>query len=53
MRPLRVLAAIDSLTWGGAEMLLGDFAAGAPAAGLELSVIYLQGVDESPALRGS
>lgn len=49
MRPLRVLAAIDSLTWGGAEMLLGDFAAGAPAAGLDLSVIYLQGVDESPA----
>ncbi|HEV3002596.1 MAG TPA: glycosyltransferase family 4 protein [Solirubrobacteraceae bacterium] len=49
MRPLRVLAAIDSLTWGGAEMLLGDFAAGAPAADLDLSVIYLQGVDESPA----
>lgn len=49
MRPLRVLAVIDSLTWGGAEMLLGDFAAGAPAAGLDLSVAYLQGVDESPA----
>ncbi|HEX8121475.1 MAG TPA: glycosyltransferase [Solirubrobacteraceae bacterium] len=49
MRPLRVLAIIDSLTWGGAEMLLGDFAAGAPAAGLDLSVAYLQGVDESPA----
>ncbi len=49
MRPLRVLAVIDSLTWGGAEMLLGDFAAGAPAAGLDLSVAYLHGVDESPA----
>ncbi|HEX8082726.1 MAG TPA: glycosyltransferase family 4 protein [Solirubrobacteraceae bacterium] len=49
MRPLRVLAVIDSLTWGGAEMLLGDFAAGAPAAGIELDVAYLQGVDESPA----
>ncbi len=49
MRSLRVLAVIDSLTWGGAEMLLGDFAAGAPAAGLDLSVAYLQGVDESPA----
>ncbi|MDQ3739742.1 MAG: glycosyltransferase family 4 protein [Actinomycetota bacterium] len=49
MQPLRVLAVIDSLTWGGAEMLLGDFAAGAPAAGIDLSVAYLQGVDESPA----
>jgi glycosyltransferase involved in cell wall biosynthesis len=47
--PLRVLAVIDSLTWGGAEMLLGDFAAGAPAAGIDLHVAYLQGVDESPA----
>ena len=49
MRRLHVLAVIDSLTWGGAEMLLGDFAAGAPEACLDLSVAYLQGVDESPA----
>jgi glycosyltransferase involved in cell wall biosynthesis len=47
-RPLRVHALIDSLTWGGAETLLADFAAGAPAAGIELSVGYLQDFDGSP-----
>jgi glycosyltransferase involved in cell wall biosynthesis len=46
---LRVHALIDSLTWGGAEMLLADLAAGAPAAGIELSVGYLLDVDGSPA----
>ncbi|MCW2951296.1 MAG: glycosyl transferase group 1 [Conexibacter sp.] len=46
--PLRVHALIDSLTWGGAERLLADFAAGAPSAGIELSVGYLQDVDDSP-----
>lgn len=46
---LRVHALISSLTWGGAEMLLSDFAAGAPEAGIELSVGYLQEVDGSPA----
>ncbi|HWD11537.1 MAG TPA: glycosyltransferase family 4 protein [Solirubrobacteraceae bacterium] len=47
--PLRVHTMIDSLTWGGAEMLLGDLAAGAPAAGIELSVGYLNEIDGSPA----
>ena len=46
--PLRVHVLIDSLTWGGAESLLADLAAGAPAAGIELSVGYLQDVDDSP-----
>lgn len=46
--PLRVHVLIDSLTWGGAESLLGDLAVGAPAAGIELSVGYLQDVDDSP-----
>lgn len=40
-RPLRVHVLIDSLTWGGAETLLTDFAIGAPDAGIELSVGYL------------
>jgi glycosyltransferase involved in cell wall biosynthesis len=48
-RPLRVHALIASLTWGGAEMLLSEFAAGAPAAGIELSVGYLEDRDGSPA----
>ncbi len=39
--PLRVHTLIDALGWGGAESLLGDLAAGAPAAGIELSVGYL------------
>jgi glycosyltransferase involved in cell wall biosynthesis len=47
-RKLRVHALITSLTWGGAEMLLSEFAAGAPAAGIELSVSYLQELDGSP-----
>ncbi len=47
--PLRVHTLIDSLTWGGAEMLLADFAAGAPSAAIELSVAYLAEVDGSPA----
>jgi glycosyltransferase involved in cell wall biosynthesis len=45
---LRVHVLIDSLNWGGAETLLADFAAGAPAAGIELSVGYLQEVNGSP-----
>lgn len=36
--PLRVLALIDSLSWGGAETLLADFAAGGAEAGIELEV---------------
>jgi glycosyltransferase involved in cell wall biosynthesis len=47
-RPLRVHALIDSLTWGGAETLLADFAVGAPAAGIDLSVGYLQDFNGSP-----
>ncbi|HWV85859.1 MAG TPA: glycosyltransferase family 4 protein [Capillimicrobium sp.] len=55
-RPLRVHVLIDSLNWGGAETLLADFAAGAPAAGLDVSVGYLQDVNGSPSaqrLRGA
>jgi glycosyltransferase involved in cell wall biosynthesis len=48
-RQLRVHALIASLTWGGAEMLLSEFAAGAPAAGIELSVGFLEDRDGSPA----
>lgn len=40
-RPLRVHALIDSLTWGGAELLLADLAEAAPRHDLELSVGYL------------
>jgi glycosyltransferase involved in cell wall biosynthesis len=47
--PLRVHALISSLTWGGAEMLLAEFAAGAPAAGIELSVGFLEDRDGNPA----
>ncbi len=47
-RALRVHVLIDSLNWGGAETLLADFAAGAPAAGIDLSVGYLQDVNGSP-----
>jgi glycosyltransferase involved in cell wall biosynthesis len=48
MADLKVHALIDSLTWGGAESLLADLAAGAPAAGIELTVGYMQEVDGSP-----
>jgi glycosyltransferase involved in cell wall biosynthesis len=47
--PLRVHTLIDSLSWGGAETLLADLAAGAPAAGIELSVGYLLERHGSPA----
>jgi glycosyltransferase involved in cell wall biosynthesis len=46
---MRVHALIDSLTWGGAETLLADFAAGAASAGIELSVGYLQPRSGDPA----
>ena len=46
---LHVHVLIDSLTWGGAEMLLADLAAGAPAAGLELTVGFLHDRDGNPA----
>jgi glycosyltransferase involved in cell wall biosynthesis len=40
---LRVHTLIDSLGMGGAEFLLGELAAGASAAGIDLTVGYLQG----------
>lgn len=48
--PLRVQILIDRLGWGGAEAVLGDLAAAAPAAGIELSVAYLLDADGSPAV---
>lgn len=48
-RLLHVAVVIDGLGWGGAEMLLAEFAQGAPAAGLQLSVCYLVDRDGSPA----
>jgi glycosyltransferase involved in cell wall biosynthesis len=38
---LRVHILIDSLTWGGAETLLSEYAIGAREAGIEVSVGYL------------
>ena len=46
---MRVEVVIDSLTWGGAEMLLGDLAAGVRAAGIDLGVTHLFSHDENPA----
>jgi glycosyltransferase involved in cell wall biosynthesis len=48
---LRVHTLIDSLTWGGAEMLLADLASGAPSAGIDISVGYLRDLDSSPSAR--
>lgn len=45
---LRVLVVIDSLTHGGAELLLTDFVAAAGAARIEPSVAYLGERDGSP-----
>ncbi len=44
-----VLAVIDHLALGGAEMLLGQFAAAAPGAGIRLQVVQLEDRDGSPA----
>jgi glycosyltransferase involved in cell wall biosynthesis len=46
---LDVLAVIDHLALGGAEMLLGQFAAAAPRAGIRLSVACFERIDGSPA----
>jgi glycosyltransferase involved in cell wall biosynthesis len=43
-RPIRIHVLIDTLGVGGAEVLLGDLAAAAPLAGVELSVGYLKDV---------
>lgn len=48
-RPLRVLAVIDSLNWGGAEGLLADFGRACAPAGVQLSVAYLAELHGSPA----
>jgi glycosyltransferase involved in cell wall biosynthesis len=46
---LRVLALIDHLALGGAEMLLAQFAAAAPVASIRLSVACLAELDRNPA----
>jgi glycosyltransferase involved in cell wall biosynthesis len=46
---LEVLAVIDHLALGGAEMLLGQFAAAAPSAGIRLRVACFEDGDGSPA----
>jgi glycosyltransferase involved in cell wall biosynthesis len=48
---LKVLALIDHLALGGAEMLLGQFAAASPAAGIRLSVTCLGEVGGNPAAK--
>ena len=45
---IRVHALVDSLTYGGAELLLSEFAAVAPAAGIDFSVGYLQERADNP-----
>jgi glycosyltransferase involved in cell wall biosynthesis len=52
---LRVHVLVDSLTMGGAELLLADLARGAPAHGLELSVGYLHAAEPiaAPRLRAA
>lgn len=47
---IRVHALVDSLSIGGAEMLLPELAAAAPAEGIELSVGYLQDMNGSPGI---
>ncbi|HEV2815129.1 MAG TPA: glycosyltransferase family 4 protein, partial [Solirubrobacteraceae bacterium] len=47
--PLHVHVVIDALRHGGAETLLSDFAAGAPAAGLRLTVSFLDPDGDGPA----
>jgi glycosyltransferase involved in cell wall biosynthesis len=49
--PLRVAVVIDTMTWGGAEMLLGDVASALPSVGVDLSVTYLHEFHGSPAAR--
>jgi glycosyltransferase involved in cell wall biosynthesis len=43
------MALIDHLALGGAELMLGNFAAGAPASGIDLSVACLNEGDGNPA----
>jgi glycosyltransferase involved in cell wall biosynthesis len=46
--PVRVHMLIDSLRHGGAELLIPTLAAVAPDAGIDISVGYLQDLDDSP-----
>ena len=46
---LKVLTLIDHLSMGGAEMMLGQFAAAAPSGGIELHVACLAERDGNPA----
>jgi glycosyltransferase involved in cell wall biosynthesis len=46
---LDVLTVIDHLSLGGAEMLLGQFAAAAPRAGIRLRVAHFEGPVDGPA----
>jgi glycosyltransferase involved in cell wall biosynthesis len=48
-RELRVLVLIDHLVMGGAEMLLGQFAAAAPSAAIDVQVACLEELDGNPA----
>lgn len=48
---LRVRVVIDSLRWGGAELLLSDLARVAPDSGIDLSVSYLSDGGDSVAAR--
>lgn len=48
-RELNVLALIDHLVMGGAEMLIAQFAAAAPSVGIRLSVACLAERDGNPA----
>ncbi len=50
-RELDVLALIDHLAQGGAEMLLAQFAAAAPRAGIRLRVAHLESSGGNPAGR--
>lgn len=45
-----VLVLIDHLVLGGAQMLLGQFAAAAPGAGIRLQVAQIEDGDDSPAV---
>lgn len=49
-RRLHVHAIIDSLVWGGAELLLADFAVAAREADMDVTVGYLHYEDPSPGL---
>ena len=47
-RKIRVHALVDSLSAGGAELLLAEFAKVAPSVGIDFSVGYLQARNGNP-----